>query len=110
MQFGDCAPLQMTPRCLTRRSARSSLATVRVRLTLLTSHTTNSRSRNPMSGGALLRFALVLLPRELDAAARRNLVVRVARDPKTTRGSDFSRRGHPKITANVDCTVHNDDS
>jgi hypothetical protein len=63
-----------------------------------------------MSGAALLRFALVLLPRDPDAAARRNLVVRVARDPKTTRGSDFSRRGHPKITANVDCTVHNDDS
>jgi hypothetical protein len=63
-----------------------------------------------MSGATLLRFALVLLARDPDAAAGRNLVVRVAGDPKTTCGCDLSRRGHPKITANVDCTVHNDDS
>jgi hypothetical protein len=75
MPLVDCALARMTPRYLTRRSARSSLGTVRVRLTLLTSPTTNSRLSTLMSGATLLRFALVLLPRDTDAAARRSLVV-----------------------------------
>jgi len=100
----------MTPRCLTKRSARSLLATVRVRLTLRTSHTKNSRSTHPMSGEAWLRFELPLPPRDPDATAGRNLVVRIARDPKTTRGSDLSRRGDLQVAANVNCTVHNDHS
>jgi len=63
-----------------------------------------------MSGATLLRFVLVLLPRDPNAVAGRSLVVRVAGNPKTTCGCAFSRRGHREIAANVDCAVHNDDS
>jgi hypothetical protein len=48
--------------------------------------------------------------RDSNTAKGRSLVVRVARNTKKTRGRDFSRRGHPEIASNVDCTVHNDDS
>jgi hypothetical protein len=63
-----------------------------------------------MNGGTLPRFALAPPLRDSNTAAGRTLVVRVARNTKKTRGRDFSRRGHPEIASNVDCTVHNDDS
>ena len=63
-----------------------------------------------MSGATSLRFVLVQLLRDPVAVVGRSLVVRVARDSKKTRSFDLSRRGHPEIAANADCTVHKDDS